>query len=922
MLAEIKTSPGIIWGIICCIIPSLVIAGQCDLYEAASDVSPGVFAVMDGGKFEINDGNANHFSTKNDVCHINFTGSTSINVGNSNYYPPRKSGCGVTATDTTVGKLALPTFLTSSVTRDIRMINQSARTQVHDRTYEATETDSSHAGKDEYCHNRKSNQCATGYLAMTFPVLVDDSQPYLLMSNRVYNEWDLIQANAASPYDLYFSYDPSDQPYIFNKLSVGHTHRVIFEPGTYFINEFEWDQDTVLEVKTKDDAGTPLGDGSGVAKIHILDGNGSNFRGHGVCINVDGCIKGNPSARSSIQHPERLNFYVHTGNLHFSDNLQISAGIYINDGSLSITANSGTVFIGEAVAQNISVGNKSGVEFEYQDTHMFSDLYSSGSVVEPITKEGFYSLAAPAIPSSAMTSDLIYIPYQTDDTSNNGGTGITGHIMAFPLTDSGTSATTPVWDANEEMLAWERRSRLFSTDSSGNLKRLRDMGSSDFQSTDPSYSTIINYTVDPNHASGRYLGGRDSSSMMGTPHTTQPVIMDFANIVVFHSDDGFVYGVDQDTGDLKWGFMPRPLLTQLKDYDTFYTTHSMQGQLSAIGDTDSIGYVVGSAQSGSLHYALRIGNDGKIKKQSWLDQTPGTNASRPVIFQLANKLHTLYIKNKTSVVVRSLEHAGYTEKIYDLSAQVGEITSAPTLYESFDLSGNNRNQNISLYIGDANGNVYETPLVKSGGLSFSLKLTTVGNIGTSSDVTDPVLFVQTATLGGYDVITAQTETRLKTFTRSENGVLESDWTSYVSGSGQWQSGRYRAESGYSKPKSEHIQLLESNITITDQVEIAESVVFLPVQEETESSCNALYYLYNLDDGYFPLTTLHRKSPVVDNIQIGTGLAFKPTIISLNGETTVQGHSEKNNTEKLGIDNPFQFSQSSQGVLDWRELTDD
>lgn len=922
MHAEVTASFKSIWIFACCMLPSIVSAGQCDLYEESATITPGVFAVMEGGKFEINDGNASYFSSRNDVCHVSFEGSSSINVGNDNYYPPKKDDCGLTSTDTTVGKLTLPEFQTSSVTRDIRMSNSNARTQVSDRTYEPTETDASHAGKDKFCKNRKSDQCDVSYLAMTFPVLTDSSQPYLLMSNTTYHEWDLIQANSASPYDLYFSYDPSGEAYVLNKLSVGHTHRVIFEPGTYFIDELEWDDDAILEVQTEDAAGNPLGDGSGVAKIHIQDGNGSNFRGNGACINVEGCVKSDPDARSEVQYPERLRFYVHSGNLYLGDRLQVSAGIYVDDGSLSIRANSGTVFIGEAIAENISVGNNSRVEFEYQDTHMFSNLYSSGSIVEPVTQEGYYSLAAPAIPSNATTSDLIYIPYQTDDTSSNGGTGITGHLMAFTLSDSGKSGTTAVWDANEEMLAWERRSRLFSTDLSGNLKRLRDMGSSDFQSTDPSYSTIINYTVDPNHASGRYLGTRDSSSMMGSPYTTQPVIMDFANIVVFHSDDGFVYGVDKDTGDLKWGFMPRPLLSQLKDYDTFYETHSMQGQLSVMGDTDSIGYVVGSAQSGSLHYALRIGNDGKIKKQSWLDQTTGTNDSRPVIFQLSGKLYTLYIKNKTNVVVRSLEYSGYTEKIYDLSSKTGEITSAPTLHESFDLDGNDRNQNISLYIGDVNGDVYEAPLVKSGSLSSSLKLTTVGNIGTSSDVNDPILFVQTATLSGYDVITAQTETRLKTFTRSESDSLESDWTSYVSGSGRWQSGTYRAESDYSTPKSEHIQLLESNITITDQVEIAESVIFLPVQEETESSCNAIYYLYNLDDGYFPLTTLHVRAPVTDNIEIGTGLAFKPTIITLNGEVTVQGHSEKNSTGSLGIDDPFQFNQSSQGVLDWRELTDD
>lgn len=907
--------------------PHLVYAGACDLYQEASGVAPGVFAVLEGGKFEINDGNPSYFGSKNDVCKVSFKGSSTINVGLSGYYPPKKSDCGLSASDTTVGKLTLPTFQKSRTTRDIRMSNSNARTQVHDRTYEPTETDSSHPGKDEYCKGRNKNYCDASYMAMTFPVLTDNSQPYLLMSNSQFNDWDLIQANADSPYDLYFSYDQHADPYIFNKLSVGHTRRVIFEPGTYFIDEFEWDDNAILEVKIKDDNGAPLGDGSGVAKIHIYDGSGSRFKGNGACINVENCNPGSPSARSKTQYPERLHFYVHTGNLYFGDRIQVAAGVYVDKGSFAIKANSKTAFIGEAVAKNISVGNNAGVEFEYQPTRMFESLYDGGSVVEAIVKEGVFSLAAPAVPLNASKGDLVYIPYQTDNTSKDGGTGVTGHLMAFPLSESGKTDATPTWDANEEMVVWERRSRLFSTDASGALKRMRDMDSTAFQSNKLSHQEIINYTIYPNFNSGKYLAGRDPSNMMGPPYKTRPVIVESANIVVFHSDDGFAYGVDKTSGDIKWGYIPRPLIAQLKNYDTFYKTHPMHGQISTIDGLSSISYVVGSAQSGALHYALRVGSDGKLKKQSWLDQTPGSNASQPVTFKAGSTYYALYVTNKTNIVVRSLAYRGYTETIYNLASKVGEITSAPTLHQSFDLNGSAREQNITLYFGDSNGNTYEAPLVKAASLVSSLKLTKVGNVGTLADVSDPVLFTQTATLGGEDFVTVQTSKRLKVFARPEGSSWEERWTSYVSGSGYWESGRYRAENDYSSPKNEHIQKLSSNTTITDQVEIAESVIFLPVQQERTSSCDALYYLYQLGNGYFPFNTLRLKNPVVDNVKIGTGLAFKPTIISLNGETTVQGHSERNSGQSdgkthLGLDDPFQFTRSNQGIIDWRELTDD
>lgn len=909
------------------LVSSLAHAGACDLYQEASGVAPGVFAVLEGGQFEINDGNPGGFSARNDVCKVNFKGSSTINVGLSGYYPPKKSDCGLTASDTTVDKLPLPTFQRLWTSRDIRIKNSAPEVTVYNRKYEPTDADPLYPGKDTFCKNRNKNYCDASYMGMTFPVLTDNSQPYLRMSNSQYHNWDLIQADAASPYDLYFSYDKHAEPYMFNKLSVGHTHRVIFEPGTYFIDELEWNDNAILEVKIKDEAGTPLGDGSGVAKIHIYDGGGSRFKGNGACINVEKCNPGNPSGRSNTQYPERLHFYVHTGSLHFGDRIQVAAGVYVDQGSFSIKANSKTVFIGEAVAKNISVANNAGVEFEYQPTRMFESLYDSGTVVEAIVKEGFYSLAAPAAPRNANSGDLVYIPYQTDNTTADGGTGVTGHLMAFPLSETGKTSATSSWDANEEMLVWERRSRLFSTDASGALKRMRDMDSSAFQSSTLSHTEIINYTIDPNFSTGKYLAGRDSSNMMGPPYKTRPVIVESAGIVVFHSDDGFAYGVDKKSGDIKWGYIPRPLIAQLKNYDTFYKTHPMHGQISTIDGSSSISYVVGSAQSGSLHYALRVGTDGKLKKQSWLDQTPGGNASQPVTFQAGSTYYALYVTNKTNIVVRSLAYNGYTETLYNLASKVGEITSAPTLHQSFDLDGSTREQNITLYFGDSSGNTYEAPLVKASSLVSSLRLTKVGNVGTLSDVSDPVLFTQTATLGGEDFVTVQTEKRLKVFARPEGASWESRWTSYVSGSGYWESGSYQAESDYSSPKSEHIQKLSSNTKITDQVEIAESVIFLPVQQERTSSCDALYYLYQLGDGFFPVNTLRLKNPVVDNVKIGTGLAFKPTVISLDGETTVQGHSERNSSQsdgktQLGLDDPFQFTRSNQGIIDWRELTDD
>jgi hypothetical protein len=100
------------------------------LYQEASGVAPGVFAVLEGGQFEINDGNPGGFSARNDVCKVNFKGSSTINVGLSGYYPPKKSDCGLTASDTTVDKLPLPTFQRLWTSRDIRIKNSAPEVTV------------------------------------------------------------------------------------------------------------------------------------------------------------------------------------------------------------------------------------------------------------------------------------------------------------------------------------------------------------------------------------------------------------------------------------------------------------------------------------------------------------------------------------------------------------------------------------------------------------------------------------------------------------------------------------------------------------------------------------------------------------------------------------------------------------------------
>lgn len=910
------------------------LAGACDPVTSTS-LEAGAFAVLEDGTVSIGS------SGDSKTCQVTFSGSSTVNVGSSNLYQgdPTKTDCGLTASDTTLDPLTLPTFLTTSSSAIFRYKNDGDTFQYPSNWYRYN------SSQKLFCVNG-SSPCTTdiGYntadsdLGNFLLSIQKSGNTYTAtFDNRSGSEWQEIEGGTGSKGEMYFNYyvdpDPTipELPYRISYLNISNTDVVYFEPGTYYIDKMVLTDRVTIKVAMTETNGDKAGDGSGVVKLHLYDG--TSFKGNGSCINVAGCENGNASARDTTQYPERLQIWVHNGDLTINDQAQIAAGIYVANGTLEIKANSQTAFIGEALAANIQVGNSSGVEYAYQDTGMFTELYTAAAV-DVTPNDGIYSLAAPAVTSSANYGDLTYIPYQTDDTSDavTGGSGITGHLMAFKLTTSGTSSTA-TWDANNKMTTSLREERLWSTDASGTLVKFKNLDVAAFGALSTLSTTQIkSYTITPGYADGTYLGNRDSSAWIGAPYTTQPVILD--DLVIFQTDDGFIYAVDRSDdvntgGQLKWGFMPRPLVTDLDDYTTFYTQHTMEGQIATIGDN----IIVGSAKGGAMHYALKLTSAGDLDSVLWVEESSGDNPHRPVTFTSNNKQYAMYITNNTDLVVRELT-SGSSKTVYDLSSKTSKVTTAPLAYQYFAVSGSSNLENLEVSFGDNQGNVYSAVLIDSGSMKGSLSWKLTGNIGTSSTVQKNVLWLQSATLRGEDYMVAQTTERLKVFRLPASETSwRPDWISMIGESGSWNDAgtTYTKETDHSS-NYEHIQLLESDVTITDQVEIAASVIFLPLQRDTEASCDAYYYLYSLDTGLFPTNVLHRNASVDgSNVKIGTGKAFTPAVISIGGTPTLQGHSEENTSQStttgetitnLGLDNPFTFTTGDQGWSGWRELLDE
>jgi len=899
---------------------SAVVAGAC----STASVEPGVMGVFEDGYIEINDGNVSSFKESSDLCKVTFGGSSStVNVSSDNYMGSEKSDCGITASDSNVGTLSsLPTFVGTTDTRDFKIKNSSAQITIDGANYKQD------SGQWKY-----SGSYYTSVGSVTFPDL-SVSGDYVYFTN---DDWQDVVVDTTS-HAAYFAYDNSKDPYHIRELNVANGAKIILEPGEYFLDALEVDS-SYLEVAAYDTSGNALGDGSGKVKLYIrnLEAYGSKIFNNGACINFDGCTVSSSSVDPTNQHPERLAIYVYEDEFTLYDRNKVAASLYAVSGPIIIRSNSGFTFVGEMLASDISVLNNSGVTLYYEDTGSFAELYST----EDTSREGEYSLASSGVAAETSTGDYTYVPSQTDNTDES---GITGHLKAFALKADGTTTSTASWDANALMTADDRKARLWSTDSSGSLVLFNSLDDAAFGmgtvtslisdlslSTSASVALIKNYTIYPNYDSGAYLGDRDSSSMMGAPYITQPVVM--GGIVVFQTDDGFVYAVDSSSGALKWGFIPRPLVAELQNYEDFYGTHSMAGQIATLnsGSDATAGYIVGSAMGGDMHYALQVDSSGSLTDVLWVDETSSNLAHSPILMYVGSTPYAVYATGTQSITARSLA-SSYSETTYDVSSKLEDsdsiLTAAPMAHVEYELdtSGKARVQEGDIYLGDNDGFVYYAPLVSSGSLVSTTKLRTnmdtLGNVGTSSDVSENVLYLEHATETEAEYVTAQTSLRLKTFRlpSDETSYLE-NWTSYNSGSGYWDEtgSTYTPETTFS-PNTEHIQKLPSTATITAKATIAASVVFLPVQIETEDECSAYYYLYQLADGYFPINTIYSSDVVEDNVKVGNGESFQASVMVHNGDVVVQGGSETNNSEILGVDDSFTFTISPGGRSGWREVS--
>lgn len=663
-------------------------------------------------------------------------------------------------------------------------------------------------------------------------------------------------------------------------------------PGDYFITNMLVEKGCNITVLPNPD-GTP-----GRANVHVYN----MKKLGGDCINMNACSNENSDQQTMLaaeQHPERLAFYIHEGDMLIQNRQHIAASIYVQKGKLKSEALNLT-FIGEIVAENIGIQNNRSSYFKYMDTDSFDTIYHASAS----KRDGEYSLAPQALPRNAKTGDLAFVPVQTDKPS------VTGNLKAYALKKDGSTDQSATWNAQTVLNAVGNKSALFYTEVNGTLTT--------FQSA----NKTVPATIAP-------------------PQRTQPVIM--GNQVYFMTGDGILYAFTR-SGTFKWAFLPSGYTSDTKD----------NGQIAIVPNADNAtdGYLVASYNGGARHFALEINADGSLKAHKWDHLSAGGKPMRPLVLKLDNVNWVFYVNNLTesstkySLTARKLaDGTGETKIQLSGLASNETLSAAPIALKTLTKSG----ETYRLFFGGSEGNVYTVGGIDeipsgNGKSPASLNLTSVGDINPANTDKFPVLGLEHADMTDVHYITAVGKQQLFTFaTENYSSFSNPKWASYATGA--------MGENGASVTacSNDHaaciagaanqaakdaclqcIQSIPADAKVTGNVNIAFGNVYLPIQYETETKCEAYNYLYKLETGYFPTNLYYFGKLLTDNLFLGTMSyeAFTPQLSILNGQATMFSGASMINQVPDGLENLGGYQQAGaptkSGNLTgyptrWREL---
>lgn len=541
----------------------------------------------------------------------------------------------------------------------------------------------------------------------------------------------------------------------------------------------------------------------------------------------------------------------------------------------------------------------------------------------------------------------------------------------------GTATGAAIWDAGDltHMPAAARQAALYSTSAaatgspppgSGSVVSLAAMGNSSGGNYDPAafgltantcvpnIPTELAYTFDPSFntagdaasisglgfpsgVSGcSYLAGRKLNWMLGGLSSNDDVrylgppgsvsllglggYVQFAKnnsgrekLVLFTSNDGFLYAVDAATGNLVWGWMPRPFVSDLQNYTSFEAQQHFDGQFTVTDAANTAtspaaanwaSYVVGTAEGGAYHYALRLSSNGSSgsssppspqgQAQTWGIAVAGGSSPQmqaPIVVTVGGMQYAVFVVNTTT---GSGSSAVTTSKLYEVNVATGLPASGAALSAGLSLGSGVYvtsaltyvSSTGTLYFGDNGGGVW----------SLNISGSAANDVGGAVQMatTNPAVainYVGYTEISGLPYLWAATQSEITTFALS-GGTSQSLWASSPT-------------SGYKADGSGTLQAVGSDVVMPLQsggeVSAAPVVVngvlivpvYVPPSDESCGSGNGYYDLFDLLTGSKPKITITYKNNAVTNgvISLGAGKALSPAVyVTGSGAVVYPGSS--------------------------------
>ncbi|RUM94159.1 MAG: hypothetical protein DSZ28_04630 [Thiothrix sp.] len=596
------------------------------------------------------------------------------------------------------------------------------------------------------------------------------------------------------------------------------------------------------------------------------------------------------------------------------------------------------------------------------------------------------SRAAPAIGGISHGGDNIF-EVQDQYTPN------WGQVVAHTLGSDGEVSDKPIWqfDDGTHMTVSKRQQRLHSTDTEGKIVNFySDLDDEAFNAdANPSVATIREYTMDPSYGDDSpYLGNRKKDSLLGLMGDTSPVLVNApgdaalfhdseyrkymskhikrAPALLFTSQDGFLYTVDATQcasgGELKWGWMPRQFVDDLKGFTSFPRNEHFKGHFRIVDAKNASGvygsYLIGSAEEGRLHYTMKLANNEVSKtckdkeeneheykhelgyeKLLWEDYAEvnksSPNNAAPLIWRDkdSGRTYVIYITGKdedNKLTIRDITNGGEIAAAgleFDLEKKV---SATPLVVKEKD-------NHVYIYIGTDEGRLHRLNWTDDdtsihGKLAWDNNFTGNEQLGEKK----PITYIGYARYQDAEYLRVQSLTRLTVLKRlpppedtQEIQLWKKRWSTFTGGA-----------TTYSPTEKDSlaIQHLADNAEIDSEALIVRGSILLPAYEVDagENVCSiggGYFYFFRLDNGLFPSNKfIVDKTVLTDSdydkdekdqdgennpkVLVGSGRIHDPRFTIFSGLMTVYGHTENSSYK------PIKLLRPVLGARTWREIRQD